>query len=76
MDNAQAPDSAHVVVDGQEQDVIPRLRLTPAVTVHLSPVMTVHLSPAMTVHLSPAATVIWHPLLPQFFKLQQEQLSF
>lgn len=68
MDNAQAPDSAHVVVDGQEQDVIPRLRLTPAVTVHLSP--------AMTVHLSPAATVIWHPLLPQFFKLQQEQLSF
>lgn len=68
MDNAQAPDSAHVVVDGQEQDVIPRLRLTPAVTVHLSPVMTVHLSPA--------ATVIWHPLLPQFFKLQQEQLSF
>ena len=68
MDNAQVPDSAHVVVDGQEQDVIPRLRLTPAVTVHLSP--------AMTVHLSPAATVIWHPLLPQFFKLQQEQLSF
>ena len=70
MDNAQAPDSAHVEVDGQEKDVISRLRLSPAMTIHLSPAMTVHLD------LSPAATVIWHPLLPQFFLLQQEQLSF